>query len=97
MHLTKFKIYIATIVVSVLGFIIFSAHFVDVIYAESPSLDSASTSSDSDPESNLDYLFVVFFLTWLAFFGYLFFLSRRLKAMKKEVFLLKEFIKNNKD
>ena len=94
MHLTKFKIYIATIVMSILGFIIFSAHFVDVIHAESPSLDSVS--SDSDPESNLDYLFVVFFLTWLAFFGYLLFLSRRLKAMKKEVFLLKEFIKNNK-
>ena len=92
MHLTKFKIYTATVVIATLGYIMFSAHFGDVIYAESPSLDSVS--SDADPESNLDYLFVVFFLTWLAFFGYLFFLSRRLKAMRKEVFLLKEFVKN---
>lgn len=92
MHLTKFKIHIVTIVMAILGFIIFSGYFVDVIYAESPSADSVN--SDSGPESNLDYLFAVFFLTWLAFFGYLFFLSRRLKAIKKEVFLLKEFIKN---
>ena len=93
MHLMKFKIYIFAMVVGVLGFLLCSSYLGELIYAESPS--SGSTESNSGPEANLDYLFAVFFLTWLAFFGYIFFLSRRLKAMGKEILLLKEFIKTN--
>ena len=95
MHPMKFKnLYIVSIVVGILGFLLFSSYSGNLIYAESPSTGSANVNSD--PEANLDYLFAVFFITWIAFFGYLFFLSRRLKSINKEISLLKEFINNKK-
>ena len=46
----------------------------------------ASSSPGSDgPQDNLRFLFAVFFITWLAFFAYIFFLSKRLAEMKREV------------
>ncbi len=42
-------------------------------------------TQNEGPESNLKFLFAVFFITWLAFFAYVFFLSRRLKSMKQEI------------
>ena len=56
-----------------------------------------SEAQQNDPEANLKYLFAVFFLVWALFFGYIFFLSRRLKEMRNEVTILKKIIseKNN--
>jgi len=56
-----------------------------------------SETQQNDPEANLKYLFAVFFLVWALFFGYIFFLSRRLKEMRNEVTILKKIIseKNN--
>ena len=56
-----------------------------------------SEAQQNDPEANLKYLFAVFFLVWALFFGYIFFLSRRLKEMRNEVTMLKKIIseKNN--
>ena len=56
--------------------------------------DSAlvSESKQNDPEANLKYLFAVFFLVWALFFGYIFFLSRRLKEMRNEVAMLRKII-----
>ena len=56
--------------------------------------DSAlvSEAKQNDPEANLKYLFAVFFLVWASFFGYIFFLSRRLKEMKNEVDILRKKI-----
>ena len=64
------------------------------VFADSPSLNGAQ---QNDPEANLKYLFAVFFLVWVLFFGYIFFLSRRLKEMRNEVTMLKKIIseKNN--
>ncbi|MQG23103.1 MAG: CcmD family protein [SAR202 cluster bacterium] len=93
MHQMKFKIYILPVLIGMLGFLLFSVYFGDSVYAETPA---NTTEIDLGPEANLDYLFAVFFLTWVAFFTYLFFLSRRLKSINKEVLLLKEFIKNKK-
>ena len=93
MHQMKFKIYILPVLIGMLGFLLFSLYFGDSVYAETPA---NTTEIDLGPEANLDYLFAVFFLTWVAFFAYLFFLSKRLKSINKEVLLLKEFIKNKK-
>ena len=54
-----------------------------------PSESVAPQESDSDPEANLPYLFAVFILTWLAFFGYVFFMSRRQREMQREIDELK--------
>ena len=56
--------------------------------------DSAlvSEAKPNDPEANLKYLFAVFFLVWALFFGYIFFLSRRLKEMRNEVAMLRKII-----
>ena len=64
------------------------------VFADSPSISGAQ---QNDPEANLKYLFAVFFLVWVLFFGYIFFLSRRLKEMRNEVTMLKKIIseKNN--
>jgi len=60
-----------------------------VVYAESSAVDE---TQQNGPEANLKYLFAVFFLVWAFFFGYIFFLSRRLKEMKSEVAILKKII-----
>ncbi len=49
------------------------------------SFPDRSMTQNEGPESNLKFLFAVFFITWLAFFAYVFFLSRRLKSMKQEI------------
>jgi len=51
-----------------------------------------SEAKQNDPEANLKYLFAVFFLVWALFFGYIFFLSRRLKEMGNEVAMLRKII-----
>ena len=64
------------------------------VFADSSLISEAQ---QNDPEANLKYLFAVFFLVWVLFFGYIFFLSRRLKEMRNEVTMLKKIIseKNN--
>ena len=49
------------------------------------SFPERAMTQNEGPESNLKFLFAVFFITWLAFFAYVFFLSRRLKSMKQEI------------
>lgn len=39
----------------------------------------------SEPDSNLEFLFAVFIITWAAFFGYIFYMSRRQREMRKEI------------
>ena len=40
---------------------------------------------DLDGESELPWLFAVFFITWAAFFGYAFVMSRRQREMHREI------------
>ena len=40
---------------------------------------------DMDGESELPWLFAVFFITWAAFFGYVFVMSRRQREMRREI------------
>ncbi len=44
-------------------------------------------STQADP--NLGYLFAVFAVTWSAFFGYVFYMSRRQREMRREIEALK--------
>ena len=41
------------------------------------------------PEANLPYLFAVYIVTWAAFFGYVFYVSRRQREMQREIDALK--------
>ena len=54
-------------------------------YDKESLLTVAQQSDQLKGESELPWLFAVFFITWLAFFAYVFFLSRRLKSMKQEI------------
>ena len=46
----------------------------------------APSSSEADgPQAHLKFLFAVFFITWIAFFAYIFFLYKRLSEMKREI------------
>ena len=63
----------------IINFILVPFDVVDASFPERPM------TQNEGPESNLKFLFAVFFITWLAFFAYVFFLSRRLKSMKQEI------------
>ena len=57
---------------------------------QAPATAAAQESGESaDPEANLPYLFAVYIVTWLAFFGYVFFMSRRQREMQREIDELK--------
>ena len=40
---------------------------------------------DGKSDSELPWLFAVFFITWAAFFGYVFLMSRRQREMQREI------------
>ncbi|MEK7814719.1 MAG: CcmD family protein [Chloroflexota bacterium] len=42
------------------------------------------------PPSNLPYLFAAFAVSWLVFFGYAFFVSRRQQEMQREIRALRQ-------
>lgn len=79
-----------SVVLVVMMLIVFEQQLMAPVYADV----SASTQNESgNPNDNLKYLFAVFFLTWVAFFGYIFFLSRRLVGLKSELEELKSEIR----
>ena len=43
-------------------------------------------------ESELPWLFAVFFITWAAFFGYVFVMSRRQREMRREIDALRRVL-----
>ena len=53
---------------------------------------AAPLAQESEPEANLPYLFAVYIITWLAFFGYVFYMSRRQREMQREIEELKRAI-----
>ena len=76
----------------ILGLVFFLAYPVHFLMADSLE---ATPSEGQDPEANLKFLFAVFFLTWIAFFAYVFFLSKRLKEMTRELQSLKKTLAGN--
>ena len=77
---------------AILGLVFFLTYPVHSLMAASLE---ASPSEGQDPEANLKFLFAVFFLTWIAFFAYVFFLSKRLKEMTRELQSLKKTLAGN--
>jgi CcmD family protein len=43
-------------------------------------------------ETNLNYLFAIYTVTWAAFFGYVFFLSRRQRDLQREIARLRQSV-----
>lgn len=43
------------------------------------------SDGEMEGESELPWLFAVFFITWAAFFGYIFVMSRRQREMQREI------------
>ena len=52
----------------------------------------AEEHGDDDPQSNLPFLFAVFFITWAAFFAYVFIMARRQREMRSEIEVLKRVL-----
>ena len=50
----------------------------------------SAQESGSDPEAYLPYLFAVYAITWGAFFGYIFIMSRKQREMRREIDVLKQ-------
>ncbi len=50
---------------------------------------SPQEAADSDPEAYLPYLFAVYAVTWAAFFGYIFLISRKQREMQQELTALR--------
>lgn len=54
--------------------------------------DVVAEEHGGDPESNLPFLFAVFFIAWAAFFAYVFIMSRRQREMRSEIEVLKRVL-----
>ncbi len=39
----------------------------------------------TDPDSNLEWLFAVYTITWLSFFGYVYYMSQKQKALRRDL------------
>ena len=46
---------------------------------------AGNAQSGSDPESNLPFLFAIYTITWLAFFAYAFYMTRRQSELNREI------------
>lgn len=51
-----------------------------------PSAQGAAPAQEGGgPEANLPFLFAVYIITWAAFFGYVFYVSRRQRELQNEI------------
>ena len=46
---------------------------------------AVNAQNGSDPESNLPFLFALYTITWLAFFAYAFYMTRRQSELNHEI------------
>ena len=56
------------------------------------ALPPPQVDGDLEGESDLPWLFAVFFITWAAFFGYVFVMSRRQREMRREIDALRRVL-----
>ncbi len=61
------------------------------------ALAAGSSQGASDPEANLPFLFGVYTVTWLAFFTYAFYMSRRQQDLRREVRDLRRALEERKE
>lgn len=85
-----------------LGFV-FMAVLTGTMYAASGIGDEFVSSaplaqaSGSDPEANLPFLFAVYIITWAGFFGYVFYMSRRQREMRRDIDALKQAVREKEE
>ena len=69
-------------------------------YREAPSpappVALASQEEGQGPEANLPFLFAVYTVTWVLFFGYAFYLSRRPVELRREIAALRQELEQRK-
>ena len=93
----------ATVVPAALAFalviVVVGVSSVQVAHAFHLSGDQVTLEGDivaeehgDDPESNLPFLFAVFFITWAAFFAYVFIMARRQREIRQEIEALKRVL-----
>lgn len=54
-------------------------------------------ASESSPDTNLPFLFAVYIITWAGFFGYVFYMSRRQREMRREIDALTQTVRDMED
>lgn len=54
-------------------------------------------ASESSPDANLPFLFAVYIITWAGFFGYVFYMSRRQREMRREIDALAQTVRDMED
>ena len=62
-----------------------------------PAPQVQTQTQDIDDDSELPWLFAVFFVTWAAFFAYVFIMSRRQREMQRELDALKRALAARED
>ena len=85
----KIRIFKSAIVISILVVIFTITHSGSVIHA------SGMSSEDMPGQSEIPWLFIVYIVTWAAFFAYVFIMSRRQNDMMKEIAFLKQSMKKS--
>ncbi len=74
-------------------------------YATATAYDGVPSIADQDAqpdqqqrgESELPWLFAVYIITWAAFFGYVFVVSRRQREMRREIEALRRTLDERED
>ena len=61
------------------------------------ALAAGNSQNGSDPSSNLRFLFGVYTVTWLAFFAYAFYMTRRQQELRREVRDLRRAFEERKE
>ena len=51
-----------------------------------------ATQENTNSESNLDFLFAIYMVTWVGFFVYVFIVSRRQRTMEQEIKDLRQLL-----
>ena len=90
------KMLIAALIIGFMFFftqdIIFSKHSTNI----TNEFYKITDTHKQETNSNLIYLFAVFFITWVAFFGYLFFLSKKQQDIMRDVKELENILSQDK-
>ncbi len=67
-----------------------------VLLAPSAALAAGHGQEAANPEANLPYLLGVYTVTWLAFFAYAFYITRRQRELRRQIDELRRRLEDKK-
>lgn len=67
------------------------------IGASGPDLSALAQEGSSQPDDNLPFLFAAYTVTWVGFFSYAFYISRRQSDLRRELESLREQLAERPD